>query len=213
MEGTFQQCPRSCSHAALKCAWSHCRVVAEVPELKPAFLWNSWIWISFHSGSAKPASHPDHFVFYSFNVVRCRHCPQEECNRKSTHAGFCVGNDKLVGALALSEDRRHGGKKWVTDILGFTDHSPQGPKMVETSWNQLKPLRQDWMTCDKEVTPSGTSTARAFAWPGLQSSRSYHNCHNCHNHKISQIQFLESRMVDSSFGLEKHTFFPWRIRC
>ena len=23
---------------------------------------------------------------------------KKECNRKSTHAGFCVGNDKLVGA-------------------------------------------------------------------------------------------------------------------
>lgn len=40
---------------------------------------------------------------------------KKECNRKSTHAGFCVGNDKL-----------------------------------------------DWMTCDKEVTPSGTSTVLAI---------------------------------------------------
>eukprot|EP00439_Symbiodinium_sp_Y106_P047823 s4308_g6.t1 len=40
---------------------------------------------------------------------------KKECNRKSTHAGFCVGNDKL-----------------------------------------------DWMTCDKEVVPSGTSTVLAI---------------------------------------------------
>ncbi|CAJ1347259.1 unnamed protein product [Effrenium voratum] len=40
---------------------------------------------------------------------------KKECNRKSTHAGFCVGNDKL-----------------------------------------------DWMTCEKEVTPSGTGTVLAI---------------------------------------------------
>eukprot|EP00913_Durusdinium_trenchii_P005471 g5099.t1 len=44
-----------------------------------------------------------------------RACRGKECNRKSTHAGFCVGNDKL-----------------------------------------------DWMTCEKEVTPSGTSTVLAI---------------------------------------------------
>lgn len=56
----------------------------------------------------------------------------EECNRKSTHAGFCVGNDKLARSQVLSYTFQC--QRWIA-------------------------LIQDWMTCDKEVTPSGTSTA------------------------------------------------------
>ena len=153
-EHSCKHCPSSCSHTALKCAWSHCRVaLPEVPELKPAFLRNSLIWVGFHSGSAKHTSHPDHFVFSdSFNVVLfCHLCHREECNRKSTHAGFCVGNDKLVGALAqkkvpiLGFTHNSASMKWLRPIetvgAGLDDVRQGGHSI----WNQhCKSLRKTW---------------------------------------------------------------------
>ena len=44
-------------------------------------------------------SHKSHFVSVPRHVGSKNDTnPWEECNRKSTHAGFCVGNDKLARA-------------------------------------------------------------------------------------------------------------------
>lgn len=159
-----KHCPSSCSHTALKCAWSHCRVaLPEVPELKPAFLRNSLIWVGFHSGSAKHTSHPDHFVF--FRLVQCGPLLSIVPSR---------GMQSQINACWLLR------RQWQT---GWSPSTEEGTNPIQSlgslriqppwnGWDQLKPLGQDWMTCDKEVTPSGTSTARAFARPGLESSRS-----------------------------------------